>query len=72
MLNYLNHCNSAADCPISLKFCVVTHKGSPNYSVCQSMEPEVEFHRQSAFVEFRFGDISLLPIKMSSPDLVGA
>jgi len=70
ILNYLNRYKSAANRPIWLKFCTVTHMKVPKRQRASSLEPEVQFCRQRAFFEFRFWVISPPPIKISSPNLV--
>jgi len=63
---------SAVDCPISLKFCVVTNTKVPEQRQASTLEPEVEFRLQRVFFRICFWGISPPPIKLSSPSLVCA
>jgi len=58
ILKYLNRHNTAADCPIWLKFCMTYTKVPAGLTTSMS-ELEVQFRRQGVFFfKFRFGDMA--------------
>jgi len=67
---WLNHYNSAADCPILLKFCAMTHTKAPEGWRLSKLELEIEFRHHGAFFQIRFWVHTIAPINISSPNLV--